>query len=614
MHANAPIHPNREQLAAYGLGKLDDAETAMVVEHLETCEACQKTVGDTPSDTFVHALHAARPAPELALLPELANHPRFRIVRELGRGGMGVVYLAEHRLMERQVAIKVISRALVENREALERFHREVRAAAKLDHENIVGAYDAEQAGDSPILVMEYVEGLNLAQALEHRGALPVAESCHYIRQAALALQHAFEQGMVHRDLKPQNLMLQPDKGVIKILDFGLARLASERQRGKGLTAEKTIMGTPEYIAPEQALDAAQADIRADIYSLGCTLYCLLSGRPPFLEQTGMQTILAHLHKEAAPLHGVNSDVPAELSAVVAQMLRKDPGQRYQTPRAVADALAPFCKPSVAVAVSTGKELVVSGTTSAEVTGDQPQELSHRRSRWAVILIIFAALFSLGLVMSIMHLGQSRRNLSDMEELDAQVAEGPPGVPRFAKKGALGFGQPDLQLGQNQRYLSDMEELDVQVAEGPPGVPRFAKKGALGFGQPDLRYSYGRITVNGKGSPHGLSMNPIAEGCATVKYRLSKKAHKSLASVALDDSAGGSGLPPGVGAIPTPLTFQVFGDGRLLWQSQPVAAARIVQECKVDVSGVDVLELRVLCPGTGDNAYAVWLEPRVLLN
>jgi eukaryotic-like serine/threonine-protein kinase len=144
---------------------------------------------------------------------------------------MGVVYLAEHRLMERQVAIKVINKSLVENPEALERFHREVRAAARLNHENIVRAYDAEQAGDLPLLVMEYVEGLNLAQVLERRGVLLVAESCHYTRQAAIALQHAFEKGMVHRDLKPQNLMLIPETGVVKVLDFGLARLASERQR-----------------------------------------------------------------------------------------------------------------------------------------------------------------------------------------------------------------------------------------------------------------------------------------------------------------------------------------------------------------------------------------------
>src|SRR5262249_55665562 len=157
------------------------------------------------------------------------------------------------------------------------------------------------------------------------------------------------------------------------------------------------------------------------------------------------------------------------------------------------------------------------------------------------------------------------------------------------------------------QYVSDMEEFDVQVAEGPPGVQRFAKNGNLGLGEGDPRYDYGRIRVNGKNSPHGLSMNPHAQGHASVKYELRKRARTFLASVALDDSAGGSDLPPGVGEIPTPLTFQVLGDGKTLWQSKPVNIARDVQEYKIDVSGVEVLELRVLCPGSGDNAYAVWL-------
>src|SRR5207302_8123145 len=133
---------------------------------------------------------------------------------------------------------------------------------------------------------------------------------------AAVALEYASKQGMVHRDLKPQNLMLVHNSGLVKVLDFGLARLVKETRKGKGLTAENAVMGTPEYIAPEQAMDARQADIRADIYSLGCTLYCLLAGRPPFVEQTAMQTILAHRDKKAVPLHKVRSDVPVELSAV----------------------------------------------------------------------------------------------------------------------------------------------------------------------------------------------------------------------------------------------------------------------------------------------------------
>jgi hypothetical protein len=166
---------------------------------------------------------------------------------------------------------------------------------------------------------------------------------------------------------------------------------------------------------------------------------------------------------------------------------------------------------------------------------------------------------------------------------------------------------------QNVQYLSDMQEFDVKVSEGPPGRPRFAKKGNLGLGEGDPRYPYGRIRVNGKESLYSLCMCPNSNTHATVKYRLGNKAHIFVTSLALDDSAGAAGRPPGEGKIPTPLTFQVLGDGKLLWNSKPVDVARIVQDCEVDVSGVNILELRVDCPGSHVNAYAVWLEPRVLL-
>src|SRR5262249_28540210 len=231
-----------------GLGKLTGAAADAVARHLETCDACRESVAKVPADSFLGLVRSAGPrggtvpavasacqvsrpaapdAPPQGLPPELAKHPRFRIVRELGRGGMGVVYQAEHRLMERPVAIKVISKSVLDRPEALARFQGEVKAAGRLDHPNIARAYDADQAGELHFLVMEFVEGVNLAQILEQKGPLPIPHACHYVRQAALGLQHAFEQGMVHRDVKPQNLMLTP-KGLVKVLDFGLARFATE--------------------------------------------------------------------------------------------------------------------------------------------------------------------------------------------------------------------------------------------------------------------------------------------------------------------------------------------------------------------------------------------------
>ncbi len=360
--------PSAEVLTAYGLGKLNETDLAAIARHLEGCQSCREAVANVRADSFVGRVPAAQPIPSgthlpgqpagplpssaippnrnavMDLPPELAQHPKFRILKELGRGGMGVVYQAEHRFMEMTVALKVINQTLLDNSEALERFDREIRAAARLVHPHIVRALDAEQAGELRLLVMEYVQGASLHDVLKQKGPLPLPHACHYIRQAALGLQHAHEQGMVHRDIKPHNLILTP-RGQVKILDFGLARLASEQKQGRaGLTRSGDFMGTPEYIAPEQATDASQADIRADLYSLGCTLYALLTGRPPFQEGTAVQLVLAHLQKEAPPLNQVRPDVPTELATVVARLLAKEPAQRFQTPLEIAQLLAPFCK------------------------------------------------------------------------------------------------------------------------------------------------------------------------------------------------------------------------------------------------------------------------------
>jgi WD40 repeat protein len=289
----------------------------------------------------------------------LAAHARYRVVGLLGAGGMGAVYRAEHQVMARPVALKVLNPGMLDNPASVERFRREAQAAARLAHPNIVTAYDAEQEGDHHFLVMEYVQGISLARLVAERGPLPVAEACDYVRQAALGLQHAHERGMVHRDIKPHNLMRTPD-GVVKVLDFGLARFALESTAagpgspapagtagarpgaGAWLTQDGLVMGTPDFIAPEQAADAHAADIRADIYSLGCTLYYLLAGDVPFPADTVVDKLLAHASRTPRPLAEVRRDVPPGLVRVVERMTAKEPAKRYQTPAEVAAALAPF--------------------------------------------------------------------------------------------------------------------------------------------------------------------------------------------------------------------------------------------------------------------------------
>jgi hypothetical protein len=361
-------HPTPQALTLFGHGRLPEVQAAAVAAHLETCPACRNIVAELPADSFLSRVRAARPnadalapaPPPADVPPELARHPKFRVIRELGRGGMGVIYLAEHRVMEKPVALKVISPAVLDNAGALARFQAEVKAAGLLDHPNIARAYDADRAGELHFLVMEFIEGQSLAHLLAERGPLSVATACDYARQAALGLQHASEQGMTHRDVKPHNLMLTP-AGVVKVLDFGLARVRGERPASPRLTQFEAFMGTPEYVAPEQATDARCADTRSDIYSLGCTLYALLTGRPPFQQDTVVKLVLAHIEREPRPLHEVRPDVPANLSAVVARMLAKDPARRFQRPVDGAQALAPF-------AVAEGKSATGGAPRSTTVT------------------------------------------------------------------------------------------------------------------------------------------------------------------------------------------------------------------------------------------------------
>jgi serine/threonine protein kinase len=264
-----------------------------------------------------------------------------------------------------------------------------LQIAAQLDHRNIVRAYDAERAGDLQLLAMEFVEGQSLAELVTKKGPLPIAYACNYVLQAALGLQHAHERNMVHRDIKPQNLMLTT-KGVVKILDFGLARLRSERRTSNELTRDNAMMGTPEYIAPEQAQDSKKADIRADIYSLGCTLFFLLTGRPPFRGSDWLAVVMAHLKDAPPPLENWRADVPPELADLVTRMLAKDPAARLQTPKEVAEALLPFTK-SARGSQTTAPRAVIrtNGATLArpgdsEDTVDEPARESSKRLRWLI--------------------------------------------------------------------------------------------------------------------------------------------------------------------------------------------------------------------------------------
>ncbi len=316
--------------------------------------------------------------PDVATAP-LERVGGYELIAQLGRGGMGTVYKARHTKLDKIVALKVLPAVRMQNAEAVNRFEREMKAVGKLCHPNIVAAHDAGEIDGTHYLVMELVDGLDLSTLLRAVGAaagssqtgsaskppkeessaaspatprkaMTVADACELVRQAAVGLQEAHEHGMVHRDIKPSNLMLarqRHGKPLVKILDLGLALLdeanAADRRE---LTTTGQLMGTLDYMAPEQGTDSHSVDIRADIYALGATLFKLLVGRVPFSGDTPLKLMMAKASKPAPSVGSVRDDLPAELVAVVDRMLALDPADRYARPADVAEALAPFCAES----------------------------------------------------------------------------------------------------------------------------------------------------------------------------------------------------------------------------------------------------------------------------
>lgn len=261
----------------------------------------------------------------------------YVVLDKLGQGGMGMVLKAEHQRMQRIVALKVLSPNVVKTPDLLERFQREVRAAARLNHQNIVAAYDADEANGTHYLVMEYVEGTDLSAFVKKRGPLPVQKAIECIAQAGRGLQYAHEHGVIHRDIKPANLLLS-ESGTVKILDMGLARIESADGPQTELTSTGAVMGTVDYMAPEQALSTKDADARSDQYSLGISLWYLLTGKAAYQGDSLMARLLAHREAPIPSLSAMRQDVPKSVEAIFEKMVAKKAEDRYPSmAEAVAD-------------------------------------------------------------------------------------------------------------------------------------------------------------------------------------------------------------------------------------------------------------------------------------
>lgn len=399
----------------------------------------------------------------------------YRLERLIGMGGMGVVYKAWQERLNRHVAIKFLPQSKTSSQPDIDRLHQEMKAVGNLDHENVVFAIDAAESEGVHYLVMEYVEGRNLAQLVDDHGRLAVADACELMRQAVVGLAHIDAQGLVHRDIKPSNIMLDV-QGTVKILDMGLARIRAEKLLDHELTNRGYILGTSDYLAPEQAEDAHAADIRSDLYSLGCTLFKLLTGQAPFSGKkydSATKKLMAHAKTPPPRVSEFRSDVPPELELLINRLLAKNPDQRPADPQEIlpilkklsvghkTEALIPGCttRPRSDASFETTKTRTLENTPGVLVEEDARRGSfwDSAQTRWyiAVAAILFITLSGWAVFQVIdgigpRHTPPSWEQPSPFPVVDYYVAVRPATIATNPKAGSVTITSPDpvlLRLG-----------------------------------------------------------------------------------------------------------------------------------------------------------------------
>jgi len=322
---------------------------------------------------------------------------QYLLLDQIGQGGMGAVYRAEHEVSGQRAAIKVLPPG--GSAITVERFLREARSAALLDHPNIVKLFEAGQEGNVHFLAMEFAEGKTLDYVVNDNGPLPAGYAVNYIAQAAVGLQHAFEKGLIHRDIKPGNLILTPE-GTVKLLDMGLARTTDHLDQLTDRLDSGAVVGTADYISPEQAVNDPNTDIRSDIYSLGATFFAIVTGRPPF-EGITASKLIQHQIKPAPSITDLDKTFPAEISKIIAKMMAKKPADRYQTPAELIAALQPWINDDEALQAGLARTIAGSTGSLAKHRAKSKTKratTASQKKRVSVLLLATIGLFLLGLV------------------------------------------------------------------------------------------------------------------------------------------------------------------------------------------------------------------------
>lgn len=585
-----PGCPGRYGLRCFAIGELPEDEIEHVANCSSVCQRCQEELSslDSEVDTLIARLRKAASSTADDLPDHLnllmgqaerlgpafagdaaspsqaeANDPpdiparlgQYRILERLGSGGMGAVYRAEHVMLQKPVALKVLLSLRAGDRESIDRFIREMKAVGQVEHPNITRATDAGEDAGRHFLVMELVEGIDVAELLARCGPLPIADACEIIRQAAMGLAHVHELGIVHRDVKPSNLMVSY-LGQVKVQDLGLAKVLAD-QTSDALTGSEQILGTLDYIAPEQVVPSGPIDGRADVYGLGCTLYALLTGSPPFGGtefDSPVRKIAAHAQREAPSINDRRADVPPALAAIVAKMLNKSPADRMSTAHEVAEAMTPFAEGSdlpALVRSATGGEstvdLALKPPTEPATCSSMAESRGSTPLRRAIVAI-FAAAALAGIVALVVRPAADRG--SSIVNAGATLnTESFDGNPRLSSDGLRLYFDSTRAGGQGGRdiYLAERSSLD----EG------FSAPINLGSAINDRRHTFGMLE-----STDGLSLIYSVDGSLQMATRPSIATPWNNSVVAISDAefdeinASGNASHPTISTDRLTLIFQ----------------------------------------------------------
>lgn len=530
----------------------------------------------------------------------------YVVLERLGEGGAGRVLKARHQRMERVVALKLIRRDLLADAEIVSRFYREIQVLGKLSHPNVVHGLDAGPIGGNHVLVMEYVDGIDLDRLVKQSGPLPVAEACSYIRQAALGLEHAHQHGLVHRDIKPSNLMLvrgdsptthhaPPPTHQVKILDLGLARLRVAKQEGQPAAGDATsqltqlsgivMMGTPDYLAPEQALDFHGADIRADIYALGCTLFYLLTGQPPFAGGTMPQKLMRHQQADPPPLAQFRADVPAPVEALLRRLLAKRPEERFATPGAVVAALDDLRKRGV---------IGGAGRVSLFQT-----VWSRPRRRTVLVGCLLVLALALGLWAILPRRSSSTASLPALNAGDIPAAERYPWQPAelVAVRGTHRWHTADsvgrLAVSADGKTIASGSGYQIQLWDAGSGRETAVLKGPAGFIQ-SLAFA-----------PDGRALASASQDTTVRLWDLGTRTERTLVKP----------TGTGVGSLAFAPDGKILASGRADGTVRLLDAATGEERSKLTVGGKEVTSLafvrngRLLAAASADGTARLWDFP-----